>query len=130
MKVYLVASGEYSDYSIEAVSLDRKVAKAIVDRINAAEHYGSDARIETRELYDKASSLELITYYRVEVSPDGTEQRRWITTHHPWDGYIQETWGNATYSAAASPRGFDVALKAARDRAYKLQAKKAGIADA
>jgi hypothetical protein len=124
-KVYVVTQGEYSDYSIEAVTLDRKVAKAIVERIS-----GAKTRVETYDLYDKDSSLAPITYYRVYVDKDGNETRRWITTHHPWDDMVQETWGNRQVGfGAASARGFDVALKAARDKAYKEQAKRAGVAD-
>ena len=73
-KVYVITQGEYSDYHIEAVTLDRKVAKAIVERISG-DQFSNGPRIQTYDLYDKDSSLEPITYYRLgPYGPKGVGQ--------------------------------------------------------
>ena len=50
MKVYVITSGEYSDYSILAVSLSREKAELICAMLNSTKRYYSD--VATIEEYD------------------------------------------------------------------------------
>lgn len=45
MKVYVITSGEYSEYSILAVSLSREKAELICAMLNSTERYYSDVAI-------------------------------------------------------------------------------------
>ena len=46
MKVYVVTYGEYSDYTIEGVTLDKEVAEEYVKKYNTASDSYSEARVE------------------------------------------------------------------------------------
>lgn len=125
-KVYVVTKGSYSDYRIVAVSLDKKVAKKIAQAVS-----GDEADVETFDAYEEGMSLAPVTYYCVETDDQGVEERRWQFDRHPWDTMWVSTitWSMArnVRSRGVSDRGFDEALKAARDSLTQYQAKKAGI---
>ena len=50
MKVYVITSGEYSDYGIRAVALSREKAALICAMLNSTKRYYSD--VATIEEYD------------------------------------------------------------------------------
>lgn len=69
MKVYLVTSGEYSDYGIEKIFLDKKKAEEFAKWIP----YANDI-----EEYETADDLDYGKYYRVRASYVEGEKVRFL----------------------------------------------------
>lgn len=68
--VYLVTSGEYSDYCVDAVYLDKEQAELHVERGNATEKY-ADYALEEWELSDKAPEIYPHFSHSAYVHKDG-----------------------------------------------------------
>jgi hypothetical protein len=64
MKVYIVTSGSYSDYSIDAVFSTRKLAQEWIDK-KAAEEYSGHYNIEPWDV-DAQKDAKLVPRYRAE----------------------------------------------------------------
>ena len=66
MKIYIITSGSYSDYSIDAVFMSAKKAKAYLDHQNTLSS-GLDCSIEEYETYDDEPLPELVTQYSASM---------------------------------------------------------------
>lgn len=130
-----VVHGEYSDYRVDAICSTAEVASALADRLNA---HGKDAhpypyRAEEFEFVSDVTTTWYGRLYHVTVNDEGTESTRWSEACHEFNGVAPEdsadAWRARSVGAGAcSTRGFDVALKAARDALARLKAETAGIA--
>lgn len=116
-RVYVVTEGRYSGYHIEAVF------EKLEDAEVAAKMCGGE--VETYPLNGKPG--DPVTVYSVEIDGDGNEVGRWENTWLPWDA--NEPWvmegrgwlyllpgGPPAGACGQSTRGYDVALKIARDK--------------
>lgn len=125
-QVYIVTKGSYSDYRILAAFADKKAAKAFAAK--ATEEY-SEAQVET---YDLRSGMpEKAICYTVEVDDDGKVLRQWSHEQRDFEReketahFYKHHRGGRSW--ATSDRGYDEALKAARDNMAAHKAKKAGL---
>ena len=66
MKVYVVTAGEYSDYHIEKVFLDKKKAESYA-LINSGPFSWQDCEIEEYDTYDDEYVIPQVTYWHVQV---------------------------------------------------------------
>lgn len=119
---YVLTEGAYSDYHIVAVYLDKGLAEEAAERLGAnVEEYPIDSRRPV-----------LFHWYQVEVAQNGQELYRqeweaWSIVPVPTDP--EPTFNYSSEQAVgASTRGYDVALKIARDRQTREQAVREGIA--
>ena len=129
-KVYVVSSGEYSDYGVHFVCLDKKLAQACADALNKEPGRYSKFEVEERQVIRSLDDLTPIRWYRVEIDLDGTERRRYHSDQRPWDQWWKDGeggWAPAGFAYGVSNRGYDQALKAARDNAARHKARKAGV---
>lgn len=69
MEIYVVTSGVYSDYNIDAVFLDKKKAEYF-----AKFHTYGEGRIEVFESMDNDYEIDtqVINYYEIDMAGDGT----------------------------------------------------------
>lgn len=58
MKVYVITAGEYSDYEIYGVAVDKTIAQQIADRVN--KFWSDESEIANIEEYDTDSWMEII----------------------------------------------------------------------
>jgi hypothetical protein len=127
---YLISTGSYSDYHVEYVCATKDVAEEILERLNRYE--GRDEfRMEERRLLESSDELEAGIIYSVLVDKDGREVRRfsyaWHGESEPQEStYRVKNWHEYEVSAT-SPRGYDVALKAARDVLAEGKAEAEGL---
>lgn len=117
-KVCVVTEGSYSDYHILAVFAEKKLADQF------AEAAGGSV-----EVYNIRTGMpERATCYSVMIDAEGNETSRW--SHFDWDfeKEPERAWKTGVPGfMAASYRGYDVALKAARDALAQWRARKAGL---
>lgn len=126
--IYVVTTGQYSDYRIRGVFGTEEQAEAFRQQRLKATPRDGDARIELYHLDAPERDWESVTLYYVHVDAEGK-----ITEMRTKDSEYRElgtayAWGAPGYeqAAAASYRGFDIAAKAARD---ELAAHKARVAE-
>jgi hypothetical protein len=126
-KVYIVTSGSYSDYSIDRVFDDKVLADEYV-RIHT-EHGGYDMRVEEYDVNAALPRIEII--YTVEVDETGEEVcRRSSACDEPeWTSHESsgESYRRDAIARGGSTRGYDVALKIARDKLAEMKAQREGI---
>lgn len=132
-KVIVVSAGTYSDYHVVCACPSQKIAEGVAAKIREIDHRRDDVRVETLPLIASADDAYTYTMYCVETALDGTERRRWIYNQHTWDpDYLPSAvYGNAQNGFTArgvSQRGYDVALKIARDKAAEHTTRSAGLA--
>ena len=83
-KVYVVTSGEYSDYHIEQVFLDEQKAEMYKDNINRNNKYGDDCVVEVYDTFDDNISNANMRYiYRIECNTKGN-----VVTIEGFNNYI------------------------------------------
>lgn len=58
MTIYVITAGEYSDYSIYGVAVDKTIAQQIADRVN--KFWSDESEIANIEEYDTDSWMEII----------------------------------------------------------------------
>lgn len=124
-EVYIVTEGCYSDYRIEAVFSDRAKADEFVEFRNRYER-GSDYQVEIWPV-DSANRGDIL--YCVWVNRDGEcvgQQTKVCERSRPED-YISNLNSRSGTIYAESTRGYDVALKIARDKLAEIKAKEAGV---
>lgn len=118
MKVYVVTYGEYSDYTIMGVTLDKKVAKEYVKKYNAASDGYSEARIEVYNTDDFARMTKMPMYKCLgkwgEI--EKTEEIEFDCKDMYKDGEIGETrWDEYDFYIAVYAKDADHATKAASE---------------
>ena len=127
MKIYVVTSGEYSDYGICAVFTDKEKAKLFCA---LREDWFEPPRIEEYDTSDDipAEAKRVVKLCRVCIgifSSSGT-----VTTFYGFEreNSVEEDW--ATYTVVFETKNDisdDVAIKIARDMVAEYKAKKEGI---
>lgn len=124
MKVWVLSSGEYSDWSIDTIVTSEDVAKEAVAR-ELAEHY------DDYEVYDEVPPQQVI--YNFHFTADEVVHE-WTYTHWP---PIKEYSRIDVSEVTAGPqkgnlwaRGDDrdKVMKVVRDRQAKMKAEREGIA--
>lgn len=139
MKVYVITSGSYSDYGIEAVALDKDEAERICATLNDGRKYSFDdicyiEEWDTGEIKIE-SACEIKTAFEMEVKyADGK------ITYFDKDGYltfrdinkievIQYPKHNRIKITTTFPKGTDSekAKKIMLDRIAEFKAKRTGI---
>ena len=122
MKIYVVTQGEYSDYHIEGVTLDRQKAERWVELYNdSVGKYHDDAQIEEYE----SDSFGANGLYLWQVDTDfGEVNCSVFCGRGPEWNYI-DCDGDFHVTVMAKDR--DHALKAAFDKVAMLRAKREGI---
>ncbi len=132
-EVWVLTAGEYSDYRLVCVTGSEGVAKEIAKRVSGA----NDPICET--VIEDMSEIQAKTVYIVGVDKDGREVERRMEVRYPWDyNYDYEGESVAGYPIGSdrpgyvavrslTTRGFDAALKAARDRLAELKARKSDL---
>lgn len=120
-EVYIVTSGEYSDYRIEAVFTDKALAERHAERLSGS--------VETCALLTRKPVKRRV--YSVAVNEAGEEVNRYEQLEWSYEarfGANVRTLRSRIVSVIArSPRGYDVALKVARDALAKAKAERAGL---
>lgn len=140
-KVYIVTDGDYSDYHIVAVfSTQAKADECIATMKGAAKGcqdaeesgdfslgylFCDDPRVT---VFDLDPGNERVTQYCVMVDGEGRETNREVRMRYPWQLDDETRSFGATGAIGVSPRGYDVALKGARDALYEWKARQTGIA--
>lgn len=139
MKVYVITSGEYSDYGIEAVCLDKDKAEQICATINEglirAKLYGDTASIEEYDTDDIVcdSAEDVVLCYTAEFSYKTLECLYWsepfysfprnkIKKRHGRNGF--EIHITATFSKDVTQ---DKVRKIMKDRVAKWKAEREGL---
>ena len=126
---YLISKGEYSDYSVYFVSLDRAAAERIVARLNRGN--ANLYEIEECPLVESGDEQVERIAYHVTVDRDGREVERQsfvvLVGHERNDE--GEAWADYTgaHVEGVSYVSYDVALKAARDELAKVKAEHGGL---
>lgn len=129
--VYAIARGQYSDYEIGAICLTREVAETILARVNVGIIEHRQWWIDEYPLLESGDdSVTAGDVYAVTIRQETGEVVRRDhlkarTFDFGPDYLIQEPDGKNIY--ATSRRGYDVAIKAARDLAARFKAEDAGI---
>ena len=77
MKVYVITSGEYSDYCILTVVLSREKAEQICAMLNSQKRYYSDAAII--EEYDTDEVIAFVPSEDMPVFPENIQ--KWLSKH-------------------------------------------------
>jgi hypothetical protein len=135
-EVYLVSSGAYSDYSVYAAALTPELAQKIADRANG-KHFepgeeGYGYRVEPFPLVDDIEDVIVRTMYHIAIDGNGAETQRteWIDAEFTVAPSGAHGWGGKFRQGAfcTSPRGFEVALKGARDALAMAKAEQTDIA--
>lgn len=141
MKVYIVTDGDYSDYHIVAVFSTQAKADECVATMKRANKECQDA--EERgdfsldyffcddprvTVFDLDPGNERVSLYCIAVDGEGRETNREVRLRYPWQRDDETRCFGAGGAVGVSPRGYEVALKAARDALYEWKARQAGIA--
>lgn len=129
--VWAVSSGSYSDYGVSYICATEELAKTLCLRINGTRRGGYDeAFVEEFTFVEELGDARTSTVYRVQVDSTGVETRRWTYQDVDAAGGPEpedEVYDIAHGVMANSVRGYDVALKAARDKLASLKAREAGV---
>lgn len=122
-KVYVITKGDYSDYHICAVTLDKERAKKL------AAMYGSrwyEARIEEYVL-DEEKKLHK---YGVTFDLQGAFKRFCADEYDIYDeGLIDDYNSDETIIVWVKTKDEDHAIKIAQDKLAEYKAKKAGVCE-
>ena len=130
-KVFVVTSGEYSDYRIDAVFADRATAQAFCDRENVSRvGYGDHKEVEEWPLLAAVPEAYIGYHASATLEPDGTLSD--IRTFHQriiaGSGDSEGREGNTGRRIYVNyRRSEDEALKALRDHAAWVRARAAGV---
>ena len=118
--IYGVTHGEYSSYCVSFLCATKAIAEAYVAR-------NREYEIEEFVLVDNLTEQLEMALYNVQVDREGTEVRRWSTVLYVWQVDAEDHAGGSNGAWGWSVRGYDAALKAARDYLGIHKAKEAGI---
>ncbi len=127
---YAVASGEYSDYRVHLVCLDKATAEAVCARMTSLKG-NPDYSVEELPLVASPDEIVLRREYVVSLRRDGSKHPRLVAAEEPVVAPLADDppvrvnlHGGVT---AESYRGFEVAEKVARDKLAELKAREAGL---
>lgn len=140
MKVYVVTTGEYSDYCIHSIWSSREKAQAYIDDVKSrnVQHYDNFNDIDEIEVDSiDATRIQVLAWVFLSdgaengchLDDDGTSQCKAGELHdaHRYNG---SDWSHGwkEESVCGVGRDKDHALKSARDHRAKILAERAGIA--
>lgn len=133
-KIYVITSGEYSDYAICALTSDYERAKVLAKYYTK---YGNEAQIEEYIDGDPASgdlkNLKPVWTVRADIQKSGPEWRAWIHhyTQEPFktkaELYTHTMSGRKSFDAKVMAETEEKALKIAQDLYAKLRAEELGL---
>lgn len=137
--VWVIDSGEYSDYHVDYLCSTKEIADLLAKRLNDKNRY-MEARVSEWDIIESLDEIQERQYWRAAVDKDGNvlpidkdgntmpkldpemmmvgdvpEPR--VFTHTTTRGKIVIDGADAF-----SDRGYEVALKAARDKLYQAKA--------
>lgn len=129
-KVYIVTSGYYSDYKIVAVFSEKTAADSFCEFRNKNMQKTFEITEYNVEEYPLDAAIEKFIYY-VYVNESGvesieSESRGRYQQFFNYDDDIIDVLESGLIRAG-STRGYDVALKIARDKLAEIKAKESGI---
>lgn len=126
MKLYVVTSGEYSDYGINSIFSTKEKAQAYIDRSNKL---GIDNylgwNIEEYELDENAT----VEFVLVNYSPSGNAfSFKYMDEYYASQTYPKETWdGLAFIFKVRYNPNVDVMKKSVYDQYARFKAEKEGL---
>ena len=138
MNVYLITSGEYSDYQVQYVTLDEKLANKYVELMERTERYKSDCRVEVYDTDDfpKLSFAEMdkiakkyIDAYEVIISVSEhrvVEVKRCHVKQEEINN-IYQAYYNHNFKIIVEADNLEIAIKKAIDLWFKKKAEKEWI---
>ena len=134
MKIYIVTCGEYSDYCILAVFLDKTKAEAFAQRYNRGDQQYDEARIEEYE-DGVPFDFETMNVYAVRFYDDGSYDIVKKELHNIYDfqrALPSVTAPNSTfvrhkYIVTVAAKDEEHAFKIACDALAKWKAEKEGL---
>jgi len=125
MKVYVITRGDYSDYSIMAVALDKSRAKEL------ATIFSDDMYVANVEEYDSDTytpirkPLWFVTFYK--DLPPRVHRYIYGIEHHNYPYVREVAIEQLTYTVYVQADDEEHALKIASDELAKYKAEKEGI---
>lgn len=120
--VYVVTQGEYSDYRIVGVYSTKEAAEALCKKLNTRK-YHDEAQVEEYGVDNIAYGSK----YIVRVTDTGEEVERYTVedVNDTLSERAEKAWKGGILGM--STRGYDAALKVARDRLAQLKAEEGDI---
>lgn len=119
MKIYIITSGSYSDYSIDTVFLDKELAEEYVDKHNNCgdEYYHDDTVIEEYSIEENLDKY----VYNVSMKRDGGVVHCHYSEHSHKDFYYEGNKGyEGMYVFYTKSRDKKRAIKIANERRTQL----------
>lgn len=131
MKVYVVTSGEYSEYHIVGITLDRQVAETFVNSKNEAKgEYGREFYLEEYETDDFQMIKEGCKPYKAFFCRNGKGDR-WSWADECEGGYqnigVVEADNRGNFEVVVFAKNEDHALKIGAGKVAQYKAQKEGI---
>lgn len=127
MKVYVITKGEYSDYGICGVAIDKDKAE-ILRKLYSDRH--DEADIEEYDTEEEEIPNDLRTVYRFRINEKGkvTDGGSLMRSEREWKNYFS-LYGIPAYSFYAEVMAVDRdhALKIALDERAKMLAERFGL---
>lgn len=117
--VYIVTSGEYSNYRIRGVYLDKEAAQARADLLNRGGRF-IEAEVEEWPSDGNGDDHYLFWAYA----------SNWEIQWREYDsgGYLEPVVEESDYSVSVKSNDFDRGLKTMHDKIAEFKAREAGIA--
>lgn len=132
MKIYVVTSGCYSDYGIDAVFVDKKEAAkfaAVKNKSDSYTTYRIESRIESYETADGKIDIgnNIVGFeYSAFVKDDYFMNETLYVSSDPVPKFKSEA-SNHLFHVWLEEENYDLAEKILRDRFAEYKAKKEGI---
>lgn len=134
MKVYIVTSGEYSDYHIVAVFIDKDLAyryatvRKLKDRWDDynVEIYDTDD-IKMADVNAEEEKIKPHILYRCEFLPNGTLLEGRDTVKEKLEEPVIEDYGRTIVYVSKGDKSIEECIKIAQDMRAKYLAEKFGL---
>lgn len=132
MKVYAVTHGEYSSYTVDYICASEAVAERVAERLNALDRGEWADKFDVEEfnyITDPEADLPLEVRYTVWIDMNGNEADRYSEGVYGEDALAKDEtlYVDNLRCKGESNKGFEHALKIARDHLAQEKAKKAGL---
>ena len=134
-EIFAVSSGSYSDYSVYCICPTQEIAQAVADKLNGKKldpEKDEGYRVEPFILIDDIEDIVVRQMYHIAIDGNGNETQRSSWRNADFNAYPSGAhgWGGKFRQGAfcTSPRGFEVALKGARDALAMAKAQQMDVA--
>jgi hypothetical protein len=133
MNIYVVSRGSYSDYRVLCAAPDKATAEELCAALNSHTHNCYEqATVEELPLVRNVKELGPVTVYIAFIdarSGEIVDANPRTQYAYPWDSGMDTRYLAGTYKGhdmvrGASTRGYDEAIKAARDHLAEYKAQK------